>query len=146
MSNRDKKEKPRAASSENEQRTGDNGRVNAGSTPGSQLDSGEGLDEGRIAAAQSVPASQHERHPAQTPPNKPGQYEPQERGEGRRGSTPAGDWRGAVNRPDSASSDADHEGGTEEQIGDRIGPGAGYDESLARQGRNRQTVPPDSPD
>jgi hypothetical protein len=68
--------------SDGEARKQKNARANRGPTPGSQLDSGEGLPDGHVAK----PADQH----------------------------------------------PDHEGATEDDIGDRTGPGAGYDQELPK--------------
>ncbi|MEO8071169.1 MAG: hypothetical protein ABI652_07185 [Acidobacteriota bacterium] len=51
------------------------------------------------------------------PPNKPGKYDPDDAN------------AGAAKPPaDTTIEDEEHEGGTEEQIGDLTGPGAGYDD------------------
>ena len=73
--------------SDGEARKQKNARANRGPTPGSQLDSGEGLPE-QVAK----PATPH----------------------------------------------AEHEGATEDDIGDLTGPGAGYDQELPAPSRNKR--------
>lgn len=68
-------------------------------------------DTPRSGAGGTKPGGQPGQRPTpktNAPPNKPGQYDRDD--------------------ADKAQIDEEHEGGTEEQVGDRTGPGAGYDD------------------
>ena len=85
--------------SDRETRAQGNAGANRGPTPGSQLDSGEGLPDSHVATPGAPAPDASKKTPRELPPHHRDQHD-------------------------------DHEGATESEVGDRTGPGAGYDVDL----------------